>query len=133
MASAPQACVFVKDTEMRYVLCNSFHLVTYDLTREEDLIGKTARDYFPALLADAYAANDHLVFETLLPLWNEIWLVPHIRGTPRWFVSSKAPLFDLEGKLMGFFLNNTQSHVNLKLKGELSGVNFLVGDQFTKT
>jgi hypothetical protein len=39
----------------------------------------------------------------------------------------------LEGKLMGFFLNNTQSHVNLKLKGELSGVNFLVGDQFTKT
>jgi len=101
MASAPQACVFVKDMEMRYVLCNSFHLVTYDLTREEDLIGKTARDYFPALLADAYAANDRLVFETQQPVWNEIWLVPHIRGTPRWFVSSKAPLFDLEGKLIG--------------------------------
>ena len=101
MASAPQACVFVKDLEMRYVLCNSYHLVTYDLTREEDLIGRTAAEYFPALLADAYAANDHLVFSTQEPVWNEIWLVPHIRGTPRWFVSSKTPLFDLQGQLMG--------------------------------
>jgi len=101
MASAPQACVFVKDIECRYVLCNSFHLVTYDLTREEDLIGKTAHEYFPAVLADAYAANDQLVFESRETLCNEVWLVPHIRGTPRWFVSSKAPLFDLEGNLIG--------------------------------
>jgi transcriptional regulator GlxA family with amidase domain len=42
-----------------------------------------------------------LVFQTQEPVWNEIWLVPHIRGTPRWFVSSKTPLFDLRGELMG--------------------------------
>jgi len=101
MASSPQACVFVKDLQTRYVLCNSLHLVTYDLTREEDLIGRTASEYFPALLAEAYAANDRIVFESRAPVWNEVWLVPHIRGTPRWFVCSKSPLFDLAGDLMG--------------------------------
>lgn len=101
MASAPHACVFVKDPESRYVLCNSLHLVTYDLTREEDLIGRTADQYFPDLLAEAYAANDRVVFDSREPIWNEVWLVPHIRGTPRWFVCSKTPLFDLQGDLMG--------------------------------
>lgn len=101
MASSPQACVFVKDLQSRYVLCNALHLVTYDLDREEDLIGRSASEYFPALLAEAYAANDRMVFETRAPVWNEVWLVPHIRGTPRWFSCSKTPLFDLQGDLMG--------------------------------
>ncbi|NNE90641.1 MAG: AraC family transcriptional regulator [Verrucomicrobiales bacterium] len=101
MATEPNACFFVKDTESRYVMCNRFHLVTYDLSRQEDLVGKAARDYFPALLAEAYEANDRSVFESGKSIWNEIWLVPHIRGTPRWFVSSKAPLFDLKGDIMG--------------------------------
>jgi AraC-like DNA-binding protein len=101
MASSPQACVFVKDLQCRYVLCNALHLVTYDLTREEDLIGRTAGEYFPPVLAEAYAANDRVVFATREPVWNEVWLVPHIRGTPRWFICSKTPLFDPQGELLG--------------------------------
>ena len=101
MASTPNACVFVRDLESRYVMCNAFHLVTYDMAREEELVGRAAREFFPDLLAEAYEANDRKVFETARPLWNEVWLVPHIRGTPRWFVSSKTPLFDLEGAIMG--------------------------------
>jgi len=27
------------------------------------------------------------------PIPNQVWLVPHVRGTPQWFVSSKTPLF----------------------------------------
>ncbi len=45
-------------------MCNRFHLVTYDLVREDDLVGKAARDYFPDLLAEAYEANDRTVFES---------------------------------------------------------------------
>jgi len=101
MASEPKACFFVKDRQSRYVMCNRFHLVTYDLVREDDLVGKAARDYFPDLLAEAYEANDRTVFESSKHIWNEVWLVPHVRGTPRWFVSSKAPLFDLNGEIMG--------------------------------
>lgn len=101
MRSAPNACFFVKDTESRYVMCNAMHLVTYDLTDEAGLVGKAARNFFPDLLAEAYEANDRKVFESRMPLWNEVWLVPHIRGTPRWFVSSKSPIFDTKGIVIG--------------------------------
>ncbi len=101
MATTPDACVFVKDLQSRYMMSNAMHLVTYDMTHEEELAGKAARDFFPELLAEAYEANDRRVFESGEPVWNEVWLVPHVRGTPRWFVSSKTPLFDLEGAVMG--------------------------------
>jgi len=101
LASDARACVFVKDLDCRYVFCNAFHLTTYDLHREEDLIGKAARDYFPALLAEAYEHHDRRIFETRQPVWNEVWLVPHIRGTPRWFACSKVPLFTPQDDLMG--------------------------------
>ncbi len=101
MAATPNVCFFVKDLNSRYVMCNALHLVTYDMAREEELVGRAARDFFPDLLAEAYEANDRRVFESGQSLWNEVWLVPHIRGTPRWFVSSKSPLFDREGGMMG--------------------------------
>ena len=101
MATTPDACVFVKDLQSRYMLSNAMHLVTYDMTNEEELIGKAARDFFPDLLAEAYESNDRRVFESGQPVWNEVWLVPHVRGTPRWFVSSKTPLCDLNGDVMG--------------------------------
>ena len=101
MRTVPNACFFVKDLESRYVLCNAMHLVTYDLRDEFDLVGRAARDFFPDLLAEAYEANDRKVFDSGEPTVNEVWLVPHIRGTPRWFVCGKAPLLDRGGHIMG--------------------------------
>ena len=101
MKAAPNASFFVKDTDCRYVLANAFHLSIYDLTREEDLVGKAASDFFPGLLAQAYHANDRRVLESCVSIRNEVWLVPHIRGLPRWFLASKSPLFDLDGEILG--------------------------------
>jgi PAS domain S-box-containing protein len=101
MAQAPGSSLFVKDSESRYVRANAGTLETYGLKQEEELIGRRNRDFFPALLADAYESEDRRVVESGEPLLNEIWLVPHVRGTPRWFVSSKAPLFDTAGKIIG--------------------------------
>lgn len=101
MCGSLNACFFVKDLHNRYVMCNRYHLVTYDLTDQSGLVGKAARDFFPDLLAQAYEANDRRVFDSGEPLANEVWLVPHIRGTPRWFVSSKAPLFATDGAIIG--------------------------------
>ena len=53
MAATPNACFFVKDLESRYVMCNAFNLVTYDLSREENLVGRAARDFLPNLLPEA--------------------------------------------------------------------------------
>jgi AraC-like DNA-binding protein len=31
----------------------------------------------------------------------QVWLVPHVRGTPRWYVSTKTPLRDPGGTVIG--------------------------------
>jgi hypothetical protein len=58
MKAVPNASFFVKDTDCRYVLANAFHLSIYDLTREEELVGKVASDFFPDLLARSPSRRD---------------------------------------------------------------------------
>jgi AraC-like DNA-binding protein len=101
MAAMPNVGLFIKNLESRYVYNNDFHRIRYDRIREEDLVGRRARDFFPALLGDAYEANDRVVFATGQVIRNQIWLVPTIRGTPGWFLSSKAPLRSTTGEIIG--------------------------------
>jgi len=101
MTAVPNASFFVKDLDCRYVMANAAHLGIYDLPHEEDLVGRTGGEFFPDLLAQAYLANDRRVLESAESLQNEVWLVPHIYGLPRWYLSNKSPLFDSEGKVMG--------------------------------
>ena len=101
MAAMPNIGLYVKNRLSQYVYNNDFHRIRYDRIREEDLVGKRARDFFPALLGDAYEANDRVVFESGRKVHNEVWLVPTIRGTPSWFLSSKCPLRNPEGDVIG--------------------------------
>lgn len=101
MAAMPGVGVFVKNLESRYVYNNDFHRIRYDRIPADELVGKRARDFFPALLGDAYEANDRVVFATGSTIVNQIWLVPTIRGTPGWFLASKCPIRDQEGVIIG--------------------------------
>ena len=53
MAQVPEASLFVKDFESRYVYVNAVTLEAYGLSRKEEFIGRRNRDFSPALLADA--------------------------------------------------------------------------------
>lgn len=101
MAAMPGVAVFVKNLESRYVYNNDFHRIRYDRIPSDELVGKRARDFFPALLGDAYEAHDRIVFSTGQTVVNQIWLVPTIRGTPEWFLASKCPIRDSEGEVIG--------------------------------
>lgn len=101
MAAMPGVGVFVKNLESRYVYNNDFHRIRYDRIPADRLVGKRARDFFPALLGDAYEANDRVVFATGSAIVNQVWLVPTIRGTPGWFLSSKCPLRTPAGEIVG--------------------------------
>lgn len=101
MADVPGASLFVKDRESRYVRANADTLETHGLKEEHELIGRQARDFFPPVLAEAYEREDRRVLDEARPVNNVIWLVPHVRGTPRWYISSKAPLFDRADRVIG--------------------------------
>jgi len=98
----PGAYFYAKDEESRYVYVNRAILrEVFDLERIEDLLGRTDREFQPPALAEAYLAEDARVMKTRKPIPNQVWLVPQVRGAPRWYVSTKTPLIGPAGEVMG--------------------------------
>ena len=98
----PSVLFYAKDTEHRYIGMNMPTLVeVFGLTSLDEILGRTDAEFQPPALAEAYHAEDRRVFDEGLTIANQVWLVPHVRGTPKWYVSTKTPLFDPNGDVIG--------------------------------
>lgn len=97
----PSVLFYAKDANHRYIAVNQRTLTdVFGLDSLEQLLGRTDLDFQPPALAEAYHAEDRRVMESAKPIPNQVWLVPHVRGTPSWYVSSKTPLF-ASGNVVG--------------------------------
>jgi len=98
----PSVFFYAKDARHRYVWVNRLTLTeVFGLDSIERLLGRTDLDFQPPALAEAYHAEDRRVMESAREIPNQVWLVPHVRGTPRWYVSSKTPLFAPDRSVIG--------------------------------
>lgn len=98
----PSALFYAKDSQHRYVAVNNRTLAdVFGLDDLQDLLGRTDNDFQPPALAEAYHAEDRRVMELRRTIANQVWLVPHVRGTPHWYVSTKTPLFDAKDQVIG--------------------------------
>ena len=98
----PGVLFYAKDSQHRYVAVNQRNLTeVFGLERVEELLGRTDLDFQPPALAEAYHAEDRRVMEGGKTIPNQVWLVPHVRGTPRWYVSTKTPLLAPQREVIG--------------------------------
>ena len=98
----PSVYFYAKDASHRFIAANQNTLTAvFGLEHEEDLLGRTDSEFLPPALVEAYYAEDRRVMAGRRPIPNQVWLVPHVRGTPRWYVSTKTPLLDPAGKAIG--------------------------------
>ncbi|EMI40329.1 AraC family transcriptional regulator [Rhodopirellula sp. SWK7] len=98
----PTVYFYAKDADHRYIAVNAPVLRdVFGLDRDVDLIGRTDSDFQPPTLAEAYHQEDRRVMEGGVTIANQVWLVPHIRGTPHWYKSTKTPLHDGNGVIIG--------------------------------
>lgn len=98
----PLVLFYAKDVRQRYFAVNPRTLTdVFGLSDVEELYGRTDSDFQPPALADAYHAEDHRVMDLKRSIPNQVWLVPHVRGTPQWYVSTKTPLFSATGEVIG--------------------------------
>jgi AraC-like DNA-binding protein len=67
----------------------------------EALLGKTDYDYSPDFLASAFYADDQSVMETGESIQNKIELVPSADGSLDWLSTTKIPLYDNAGIIVG--------------------------------
>jgi len=98
----PEVYFYAKDASHRYISVNQTTLTNiFGLHSEEELLGRTDSDFQPSALAQAYHAEDLRVMDGRAAIPNRVWLVPHVRGTPQWFVSSKTPLLGNDDEVIG--------------------------------
>lgn len=99
--SLPQTYFYAKDTDSRFVKVNQLFLENHGLTDESEALGRSDHDFHPPLMAEAYIREDRRVMASRQPLPGQVWLVLHRRRVPRWYVSTKTPLFDVQGNVIG--------------------------------
>ncbi|MEL6106221.1 MAG: AraC family transcriptional regulator [Planctomycetota bacterium] len=97
----PQTYFYAKDTQGRFVKVNRPFLENHGLSDETEALGKSDHDFHPPLMAEAYVQEDRRVMASRRPLPGQVWLVLHRRRVPRWYVSTKTPLFGSTGEVIG--------------------------------
>jgi PAS domain S-box-containing protein len=101
--SLPESvCVYIKDTQSRYVINNLAHLRSLGEMHQENVTGKTSRDFFVSTQAEQYIADEMEVIRTGQPLVDKEELsYDKSLGEERWHLTTKVPLRDASGKIIG--------------------------------
>ena len=97
----PDICLFAKDMELRFTLCNPALLRMLRKTRVEEVIGLRDRDIFPPHLCDMFEAYDRALLRTGEPVIDHTELIRNADGTIDWFVTTKLPLRNEYGAIIG--------------------------------
>ena len=95
--------IYVKDTKSRFVIGNIAVAGVMGATTPDELIGKTDFDFYPQELAAQYYADEQEIMRSGQPLLNrEEPLMDQVTGRKGWLLTTKVPLRDSEGKIVGF-------------------------------
>ena len=93
--------VFFKDTEHRILIDNPAHRRLLGATTQEEVAGKTDADFFAPELAAQYRADELHVLESGQALLNREEPTVDPQGNRHWLLTSKVPLRDSRGRIVG--------------------------------
>ncbi|HZB82620.1 MAG TPA: PAS domain-containing protein, partial [Rubrobacteraceae bacterium] len=93
--------LYIKDVEGRYVLSNIAHVKSLGFASSEEVAGKTGFDFYPMELAKRYHADEREVIRSGRPLVAKEEPSVKENGNRRWYSTTKAPLRDSGGKIVG--------------------------------
>ena len=99
--AVPNATIFVKDIEARYLLANRTLVRRCGLKQLKSLLGKTSAEVFPAQLGLAYTEQDERVLRQGMTLEDQLEL--HLFGSrePGWCLTHKRPIRDRSDSIIG--------------------------------
>lgn len=92
--------VWLKDINGKFMACNP-RISELLGARTEDIIGKSDYDFTPPAVADGFRHFDNLVMSSGLPHTNEEWVTFASDGHQELLETTKTPMFDTSGKLIG--------------------------------
>ncbi len=89
----------VKDRQHRYCSVNQAFAERVNVFDKSEMIGRTARDFFPPSLAEVYEGQDQVVFGHARPIQDQLERITHRDGSMGWFLASKFPLTGTDGEI----------------------------------
>src|SRR6266850_7394599 len=93
--------VYFKDRHGRFLRASRAVAEMLGVASAEDLIGKTDFDLWSAETAREAAADEQRIMETKEPLVGKIERLVHPDGRITWDYTTKMPLLDSSGKVIG--------------------------------
>ncbi|MCP3102135.1 AraC family transcriptional regulator [Myxococcus sp. K15C18031901] len=97
----PDIVFSVKDIQGRYVCISEACAERCGLESKAAAVGRTAHELFPRHMADRYVRQDERVFRTGRPIVDNLDLTLFNNREPGWCLTSKVPLFDASGEVLG--------------------------------
>lgn len=95
--------IFFKDRESRFTRISRSLAELYGLARPEEAIGTTDRDYYPPDDAARFRAIEVEVMDTGRPIVDLEERGATLSGSDRWVSTSKSPIVDADGNVVGTF------------------------------
>ena len=93
--------VYVKDVQGRKTLANRADVANLGRTTEAEVLGQSDSMFFPPEVAAKFEADDQAVLTSGQPLNKPEELITDTQGLPRWFLTSKLPLRNADGQVIG--------------------------------
>jgi AraC-like DNA-binding protein len=91
---------FIKDAQGIYMHASRVMHLAHGIADTSGIVGRTDHDFIPAYLADHYTRDDHAVLAGK-EIWGRVEMVLRHPNCPDWYVTSKTPLRDKDGRIVG--------------------------------
>ena len=93
--------IYIKDTDSKFIVANQKIMDVHGLKSRDEVIGKSDHDFYPRELADKYRSNEKAIIRTGSPLINHEERSLDEKGNEIYLSTTKIPLHDAEGKIIG--------------------------------
>lgn len=115
--NSSQDTIYFKDRESKFIANSKAHAIQFGYQNPNELIGKSDFDFFPEDFAKTTLLDEQKIMETGIPILckTEMYITP--TGKRTWFSSSKYPIFDDKGNIIGIW-GSSRDITSLKLAEE---------------
>lgn len=97
----PQCMFFVKDRDGRFLAVNEAMARVFGAPSCDAAVGKSDADFLPSYIAESYRRDDLALLQTGEPMCNRVELVTSPEGIVDWIITTKVPLRDSSGAIIG--------------------------------
>jgi len=93
--------IYAKDLKGRFLLCNQAVATRMGTKDPADITGKSDFDFLPRALARQFHNDEQAIIRSGQPLVNHVEPLNHAAATKKWNLTTKVPLRDKKGKIIG--------------------------------